>query len=83
MSEFETVAWVQGKYGNTQIPVIVSYEHDNGRPLIYGVFEKADPENDLTTQISDAEHDLIYSKVMTHLAAETAEAEEMIMEGDR
>lgn len=83
MNEFETVAWVKSARGLIQLPVIVSYESDNGHPLIYGVFELADPDNDLTTHISDEEHDLIYSKVMTHLASEQAEAAEYFLEGER
>ena len=81
--EFPTVAWINSKRGMIQIPVIVMYEHDNGKPYVYGVFEAADPENDLTNAISDTEHELIYHKVEHHINETHSEAEEMVAEGER
>ena len=81
--EFHTVAWIKSQRGLIQIPVLVMYEHDNGKPWVYGVFEKADPENDLTNAISDTEHELIYHKVTHHINEMHSEAEELASEGDR
>ena len=83
MSEFNTVAWINSQRGMIQIPVLVMYEHDNGKPYVYGVFEKADPENDLTTLISDTEHGLIYHKIERHINEMHSEAEELAQQGER
>lgn len=81
--ELETVAWVKSHRGMIQIPVIVAYEDDNGKPEIYGVFESADPENNLTNAISDTEHELIYSKVERDINQTNSEAEELAAQGER
>ena len=83
MSEFEMDANVENPRGTTKIPVVVMYEHDNGKPYVYGVFEKADPENDLTTLISDTEHGLIYHKIERHINEMHSEAEELAQQGER
>lgn len=83
MNEFNTVAWVNCTRGMTQIHVIVMYDHDGCKPYVYGVFERADPSNDLTTLIHDAEHDLIYSKVMRDINEKQVEAAEVVAEGER
>ena len=78
--EFETVAFVKTTRGLRQIPVIVTYDQYNGKPEIYGVFEKADPSNDLTTLISKAEHALIYFKIEREINATQIEAAEALEE---
>lgn len=80
---FETSAWVSSPRGMIQLPVIVEYEHDGGRPEVYRVSERDDPEADLTTLISDAEHDIIYFKVATELRAKQVEYADELLQGER
>lgn len=81
--QFDTVAWVSSPHGLTLIPVTVMYEHNGGRPYVYRVTERDDQEADITASISDAECDLIYSKVMTDLRAKQVEYAEVLLEGER
>lgn len=78
MSDFQTIAWVRGY--TRQVPVTVSYEADNGKPIVYGVFCG---EDDVTGNISPAEYDIIYSKLTTELNQTQFEAAEIEAEGER
>lgn len=71
-NEYETLAWV----GKHLIPVVASYEVDGLEPLIYGIFEKADPENDVTELIHPAEFDRIYSEISADVVGTLTDAAE-------
>lgn len=69
MSELGTFADVEGE----RLSVVVSYELDGYKPLIYGVFTEADDE-DLTLVISEAEFDRIHAEVSQHVIEQLMDA---------
>lgn len=62
--EFKTVAFVKDTAGiSRQVPVTVAYELDGYKPLGLWVYDEAGA--DRTTEISEAEYDVLYSKACT------------------
>ena len=78
MSEHSTYADIDGE----RLAVVVSYELDGYKPLIYGVFTESDDE-DLTLVISEAEFDRIHAEVSQHVIEDMTERAEMYAEGER
>lgn len=78
MSELGTYADVEGE----RLSVVVSYELDGYKPLIYGVFTEANDE-DLTLVISEAEFDRIHAEVSQHVIERMTEAAEMAADMER
>ena len=77
--EYESKAWVNGKL----VEVVATYEVDYPDALIYGVFEKADPENDLTELIHPDEFDRIYSEICAKVVSDMTDAAEMACDMER
>lgn len=78
MSEYSTHADIEGERG----PVVVSYELDGYKPLIYGIFTEDDDE-DLTLVISEDEFDRIYLEVSQHVIENMIESAEMYADMER
>lgn len=72
--EYETTAWVKGTTGTHLIDVVATYELDGLEPLVYGIFEKADPENDVTDLIHPDEYDRIYEAISADVVGTLTDA---------
>ena len=69
-NEYETTAWINGKL----VDVVATYEVDGLEPLVYGIFEQADPENDVTELIHPDEFDRIYSEISADVVGTLTDA---------
>jgi len=78
-NEYESKAWVNGKL----IDVVATYEVDYPEPLVYGVFEKDKPKNDVTDLIHPDEFDRIYSEICAKVVEDMACAAESYFEMER
>ena len=76
--EYETYADIDGERG----PVVVAYEVDRYKPLIYGIFHP-ETDEDLTAEITEPEFDRIYMEVSQHIIESMTEAAEMTAQGER
>ena len=76
--ELGTVADVEGE----RVEVIVAYECDGYKPLIYGIFAESG-DSDLTLLVSDSEYDRLYEEVSQHVIERMNEAAEMAADMER
>lgn len=77
--ELGTIADIEGE----RVPVIVSYEVDGIKPLIYGVFTADDKDEDVTLLLVDAVYDRIYEEVSQHVVDRYVAAAEYLSDMER